>query len=403
MIQRSQDPSLSSPPKGTVRVLHLFSNYKWTGPADPAVSLAAALQEDGVEIVFRASGYIRTAPENYLEIKARAKGLEVLTDLQLSKHISWFRNRGDVKRLSNILQTEPFSLVHSHQKNDFRIARRAVARASQKPGGVGLVRTIYDTEPEQVTPALGEDLRQSADAVIVFSRAMENRLQELGYPEDRLHRIEPSIDLERFSPQREVGNLREELGLSSDDFVAGVVARVQPQRRFDLLLDMAEAVSQRHPNFKLVVIGRGSNLEWVGREPARERGLLDRVVFFPGFFEGDRYVQMLRSLDVKLFMVPGTDGTARAVREALALGLPVVCTKRGMLPELVLHQQTGWVCDETPESFSAAMVRFVEDPNLVARLGQQAHKDANERFCEKEQVARVRAIYDQVLARSQSS
>ena len=130
------------------------------------------------------------------------------------------------------------------------------------------------------------------------------------------------------------------------------MARVQPQRRFDLLLDAAERAARDCPRFRLVVIGRGSKLEATAREPARKRGLLDRVVFFPGYFEGADYVDVLRSLDVKLFLVPGTDGTARAVREALACGLPVLTTRRGMLPELVRDGVSGRVLDETPEAFA---------------------------------------------------
>lgn len=375
-----------------MRVLHLFSNYKWTGPSDPAVSLAAGLLASGVDIVFRSSGYQRNAPFNYLGAKAEAKGLQVVTDLQLPKHHHILRNPADVRRLSRILREDSFDLIHCHLKNDFRIARRALRRipASQR---VPIVRTIYDTDPDSITPKDMVGLSDAA-AIMVFSKRVEARILELGYPAKPLHRIEPSIDLDRFSSERELPDLRTELGFSPEDYLVGIVARVQPQRNFDLLLDMAEQVSAKCPGFRLIVIGRGSKLEWVAREPARKRGLLDRVVFFPGFFDADRYVGMLKMLDVKLFLVPGTDGTARAVREALAMARPVICTPRGMLPELVHHGETGFVCEEQPEPFASAVLELATDESRRRAMGEAARADAESRFSEPEQIRRVTEIYE---------
>jgi glycosyltransferase involved in cell wall biosynthesis len=173
---------------------------------------------------------------------------------------------------------------------------------------------------------------------------------------------------------------------------------VQPQRRFDLLLDAAALVARECPTFRLVVIGRGSKLEATAREPARQRGLLDRVVFFPGYFEGADYVEVLRALDVKLFLVPGTDGTARAVREALACGLPVVTTRRGVLPELVRDGVSGRVLDENPAAFAEALLALAREPEARRRLGEAARKDAEARFSLADQVAAVAASYRDLLA-----
>lgn len=373
-----------------MRVLHLLSNYKWTGPSDPAVSLVAGLLGQGLDVTLRSGGFRRKAPFNYLAAKARELGVEAITDLHLAKHRSWFRNPADVRRLTHILESEPFEVVHCHLDNDFRIACRALRRLRRQPPR--LVRTAYETDPARVDAAWIAPLA-AADAVIVFSRRVRDRMLELGYPAERLRHLEPAIDIARFSPDRALPDLRSELGFEADDFIAGIVARVQPQRRFDLLLDLADEVSRHCPRFKLVILGRGSQLEVVAREPARERRLLDRVVYFPGFFEGDRYVAALQMLDVKLFLVPGTDGTARAVREALAMALPVVCTPRGMLTELVRNEETGVICEEDPHAFAAAIRSLESDPEKRARLGAAARADAEARFSPATQAHEVAELY----------
>jgi glycosyltransferase involved in cell wall biosynthesis len=236
----------------------------------------------------------------------------------------------------------------------------------------------------------------------VFARGVESALRAAGVAPGRIVHLEAAVDLERFRPEAGAAGggsaRRRALGFGPEDFVAGIVARVQPQRRFDLLLDAAERAARACPRFRLVVIGRGSKLEATAREPARARGLLDRVVFFPGYFEGADYVDVLRALDVKLFLVPGTDGTARAVREALACGLPVVCTRRGILPELVRDGVTGRVLDETPEAFAEALVALADEPAARRRMGEAARKDAEARFSLARQVETVAASYRALLA-----
>ncbi|MEM7165048.1 MAG: glycosyltransferase family 4 protein [Planctomycetota bacterium] len=385
-----------------MRILHLFSNYKWTGPADPAVTLAAAQQDAGHDVTFRSSGYLKGG-ENYLQQRARRLGIEVVIDLELRKHRTLMQNMGDVRKLTKLLAAEQPDIVHCHQANDYRITRRALARLARSGTPTPpLIRTVYDTDPDQVTGAMAAELRESSAALLVFSQRVIARLIELGVPAQQIQHLNTSVDLERFDPTREMKDLRGDFDFDQDDFLVGIVARVQPQRRFDLLLDTAELLRERCPRFRLIVIGRGSKLEWVARQPARERGLLDQNVFFPGYFYDDEYPLMLRMLDAKLFMVPGTDGTARAVREALATGLPVVCTRRGMLPELVQDGETGYVIDETPEDLAAAIQRLHDDPALRQRLGAAARQYAQENFRIDQQRDTSIDVYEQCLARAQS-
>jgi glycosyltransferase involved in cell wall biosynthesis len=374
-----------------LRVLHLFSNYTWTGPAEPAHALARGLRDQGVGVVFRSSGYTKGNARNHVAEHAEARGLAALTDLALAKHRNPWRDWRDARRLRTKLAEERFDLVHCHLANDTRIGRAAL-HGSALP----LVRSVYDTEPERIR---GDDLTTLVQLrrVFVFSRGVAQALAERGLPAARIVPLEATVDLERFRPGDGAAR-RRALGFAPGDFVAGIVARVQPQRRFDLLLDAAEEAVRACPQLRLVVIGRGSKLESVAREPARRRGLLDRVVFFPGYFEGADYVDVLRALDVKLFLVPGTDGTARAVREALACGLPVLTTRRGALPELVRDGVTGRVLDETPAAFAGALVALAREPEARRRMGEAARKDAESRFSLARQVATVAAAYRAVLA-----
>jgi glycosyltransferase involved in cell wall biosynthesis len=344
-----------------------------------------------VDVVFRSSGYTKGHATNHVLERGTERGLRPVTDLALSKHRAFWRDAPDAWRLRGIVAREGFDLVHCHLPNDTRIAARAL-----RGGTVPFVRTLYETEPEKLSSAeLG--LLARARAVFVFSRSVQRALHERGLAESRAVHLEAAVDVERFRAGEGLPDKRRELGFSSEDFVAGIVARVQPQRRFDLLLDAAEEVARACPRFRLLVIGRGSKLERTAREPARRRGLLDRTVFFPGYFEGDDFPAVLRALDLKLFLVPGTDGTARAVREALACGVPVVTTRRGILPELVRDGETGRVVDESGPALAKAVLELWRDGAERRRMGDAARRDALERFDPRRQVAAVRDAYRAAL------
>jgi glycosyltransferase involved in cell wall biosynthesis len=344
-----------------------------------------------VDVVFRSSGYTKGHRTNHVLERGIERGLRPVTDLSLSKHRAFWRDVPDVARLCRIVAREGFDLVHCHLPNDTRIAAHAL-----RGGSVPFVRTLYDTELHR-TPRADLKLLREARSVFVFSRRMQRDLQELGLREDRVVHVESAVDLERFRPDAGCSDRRAELGLAPEDFVAGIVARVQPQRRFDLLLDAAEEVARACPRFRLLIIGRGSKLERTAREPARRRGLLDRIVFFPGYFVGEEFPAVLRALDVKIFLVPGTDGSARAVREALACGLPVVASRRGILPELVRDRVTGRTVDESVAALSGALLELWRDETGRREMGKAARRDACDRFDLRRQVDAVRETYRAVL------
>ena len=84
-------------------------------------------------------------------------------------------------------------------------------------------------------------------------------------------------------------------------------------------------------------------------------------------------------------------------REAMAMGKPVIAARRGMLPELVAHEHTGLVIDDTPEQLAEAMVRLANDANLRKRLGEGARQYALDHFRLKDQSKAVIAMYEQLM------
>ena len=378
-----------------MKLLHLFSNHKPTGPAEPAVRLAAALRDRGHEVLFAHAAPPRPNA-GYMDSRAAEYDLEATSQFALNKHFKTLSVWRDARRIARFIDARGFDIVHCHLLNDHLTAALAARKCAARPA---IVRTNHDAVP--MRPHLRNRFLfpKRTDALIELSQAaLEQDVRTFRFPREHTAVIDTSVDLARFDPEHHLPDMRPRFGVNQDAFVVGIAARIQGRRRFDVLLDAAAIARTHVPGLRLVIIGRGTHKETVAVRPAAERGLAKTVVF-PGYLRGEDYVAGLLSLDAKIFLVPGTDGSCRAAREAMALGKPVIAARRGMLPELVADGETGLVVDDTPENLAEAIIRLARDRGLCRNMGVAARRTALDRFDPARQAERVELVYRKLLGR----
>jgi glycosyltransferase involved in cell wall biosynthesis len=373
-----------------MRILHLFSNYKWTGPAEPALNLCVSLRALGVDITFacaRDSG----KSEHKVARVAAERGLPPLLDFHLDKHRHPWRNLQDRRALAALLRRERYDAIHCHLDNDHQIAL-GPARAA----GLPLLRTSYEGLGLKRGRRHEKLLRDTAWLFEPSERAADHDAKHFPFPRGRMTVVPGAVDTERFKPGLGLPSLRADWSVPADAYVVGIVARMQPHRRYEDLFEAFRRVADAHPTARLVVIGRGTRQEQVGFSPVRELGLEDQVVF-TGYLDGDDYRAALASLDVGVYLVPGSDGTCRAARELLAMGKPVLAADRGMLAEIVTDGVSGAVCDGSAEGLAEVMLRWAASREEVERLARGARDDAERRFSLRGQAESVLRVYERVL------
>jgi glycosyltransferase involved in cell wall biosynthesis len=326
------------------RVLHLFANYKWTGPADPAIRSAARLRGLGVDVVFAQAGFVHEGGEHRMSEELWRWRMPVVTGLQLRKHFHLPSLMRDVHELRGLIERDRYDLLHCHL-------------------------------PEAPKAGLRERFAfsRSAGVIAPTAAAREGVTDRLGVPAARVLLQEPATE-----PRRVDGpDLRKQWGAGPEELLVGITARIQDHRRFDLLWDVAAHVCDQLPQVRFVLLGRGNEVDTrnLVQNPIRELGLEGRVLL-PGYLKEPDYSAALRSLDLFLFLVPGSDGTCRAVREAMAFGLPVVATDRGILPELLAPrrdgEQGGRACEESIMALAEALLELLRDPEERERQSQAA-------------------------------
>lgn len=382
---------------GVLDALHLFANHKVTGPAELALETARALARTGeVRTKFLSSTVSKTRyRDRWLQLMARERGVAEpaeLDGLRLAKHLS-FSALADVRRLAHYLDEHPHDLVHCHLPNDHLLAAWAVGRTARRDP---IVRTLYDGEAPPPSWRTRRTLARAAAVICLSREAARGLVEQHGMPAERVRSLDAPIDTTRFDPLRGVKAKRAALGVPEDAFCVGIVARMQTHRRFEVLL---EAVKRANvPSLKLLIVGRGTNQETVAKGPVRELGLEDKVVF-SGYQAGEDYVATLACMDAKIFLVPGSDGSCRAVREALSMGVPVIAARRGILPELVKDGETGRIVEDEPEPLARAIEEMANDRVRLRGLAEAARKDAVLRFSLETYARTLVAIYEEVADR----
>jgi glycosyltransferase involved in cell wall biosynthesis len=203
------------------------------------------------------------------------------------------------------------------------------------------------------------------------------------------------LDLDRYDPHREFKEMRSGFGIGPQEIVIGMIARFQRYRRTAVFLEAVNRIAKEFPNFKVLLVGRSSQMEQSVVQPMKQLGVEKWVVL--GGYRTNDYLDTLASMDIFVFLMAGSDGTARALREAMAMGKPVIVANRGMLPELVEDGISGLVVNDTPEGLANAVLRLLHHPEMRETLGKGAYQKAHHDFQLDRQVEAVEKFYQEML------
>jgi glycosyltransferase involved in cell wall biosynthesis len=374
-----------------MRILQLTSDWKWTGPAEPMLRLAEAQRARGNTVAMAFPG-APAAANRSLASEAEAAGFASVLPLDRRRGVHPLGDRKDAAQLREWLRVHAIDVVHCWHTRDHVLAWRAVRG---RRAATAIVRSYRIAERIARTPWNRWLFGPATDALLCASPATARRNASLRGARPIAGAF-GAVDLARYRPQQADVGVRASLGFAPEHEVIGIVARMQPHRRFDLLLAAAQQLFARRRNARLLIVGRGTRRAQVAERPAAELGIADRVVF-AGYRAGD-YADVLRSIDVFTFLVPGSDGSCRALLEAAACGIPAVTTRRGALAEIVVDGETGLLVEETPAALAAAWQALLDDPSRRAAVGAAAGKRAEQCFAPERFAEIALRLYDEALS-----
>jgi glycosyltransferase involved in cell wall biosynthesis len=381
-----------------MKILHLFSNWKWTGPADPTLNLCKGLEKRGHDVTFA----YRKPPvpvKDSIEKRVLQSGVKATDRFQLDHSVKFYHpsflptHLRDILDLTHYLREGKFDILNVHHTHGHLLGGIA-ARRSGYP--VIVIRSDHKRDP--LKPSLGNRLliSQFTDGMITFSdRAKREDSEHFGLPLERVKKISPALDLNRYDPQGKFKDMRTVFGIEPKEIVIGMIARFQKYRRTAVFLESVKAIVKEFPNVKILLVGRSSQIEQSVIQPMKQLGVEKWIVL--GGYQTEDYLDSLACMDIFVFLMAGSDGTARALREAMAMGKPVIVANRGILPELVEDGISGLVVNDTADELARAAVRLLRHPGLREALGKAAYQKAHQNFQLDRQVEAVESFYQEMM------
>jgi len=357
-------------------VLQVASAFPgWGGAELHILNLSEQLQRRGYDVT------VACRPGRWVEERAQQMGLQTIPIT-----VTWQGDWQDFSALRRFIRERKTDVVHVHWSRDMMVSGFA-GTIEHVP-----VRVLSRHMPYPFKSRLGTLLysRLLFTRMVTVSNSVRETLLRCGVPDAKIEVIHHGTDVEAFAKTTEDRKaVREELGIPEDCVAIGIVGRIAPEKGHHVLLDALKKIDGLYP-LRLVVVGNGSDEPGV-REQVQALGLSDKVVF-TGF--RDDVNNVINALDV--VTVPSTweEPCSAVVQQAMALSKPVVGTRAGGTPEMVLEGETGLLVPPlNADALAGAIARLSGDAFLRKRLGAAGRDRAEAHFSLRVMTDKIEALY----------
>jgi glycosyltransferase involved in cell wall biosynthesis len=221
-------------------------------------------------------------------------------------------------------------------------------------------------------------------------------VNDLGIAGHKIRIIRNGADPDAFVPR--AGGPRDaalaaSFGIAPDQRVVGILAVLRPEKDHATFLRAARLVSERLPDARFLIVGDGpcrAELEQL----SIELGLGDRAIF--AGMRSD-IPEMLSLCDVTVLSSYTVECCPNALLEAMAAGVPSVCTAIGGVPEMIEEGLTGHLVPPfDPHGLAEAVIRVIDPVDRAREMGRAARERLEDHFTLEKSVREAEWVLEHV-------
>jgi glycosyltransferase involved in cell wall biosynthesis len=297
-------------------------------------------------------------------------------------------------QLRRLVRDRGIDLVHAH---DYKTDVLALLLA--KSCGIAALSTVHGWTGHSARERLcyypaDKKVLSRFSRLIAVSSEIGRELTRYGADPARITTVLNGIDPRQFRrDESQVQTARAALGLHADEVAIGAVGRLEPQKRFDLLLEAFAVVHARRPNTRLFIVGDGSQRDPLDAQ-IRALGLTESCTLVghtndvrPSYHAFDLFVQ-----------ASDYEGTPNAVLEAMALETPIVATDAGGTAELLHDGVHGRIVPTgRVDRLIHGMEEALADRGGARKMADRARLRVEGELSFEARVRRVEGIYAEMM------
>ncbi len=324
--------------------------------------------------------YVELACREHSRIKIEAERLGIRV------HILPFRRLYDVASmisLYRIIKRGRFDVVNTHSGVDSWIGGIAAKLA----GVPLLVRTRHLNIP--LKRSILNFVHYLPDFYITCGENMrDNLIYNCGFPSEKVVSIPTGVGQRFFDVSRDKDNAAKH-GLSSCCPIITNVGILRSVKGHEITFQSVKSVINTFPDAKFLIVGDG---------PARARleDLVDSLgirksVVFAGFLND---IHEIYSFSDVVVLSSWSEGLPQSLLQAMAAGVPVVATRVGGVPEVIIPEKTGLLVEPGDhEGLAGSIIRILQDSDLKERMVNEAKELVQSGYTESIMLDKIESLY----------
>jgi glycosyltransferase involved in cell wall biosynthesis len=362
-----------------IRVLHMSSEKAWRGGEQQIAYLIEELAGTEVENLVAVRQY------SEFEKYASRKGLRFFS--------LPFANSFDLKTalaLKRICHENEIALVHMHSSKSHGIG--VIASVLGIPSTLLLSRRV-DFRPKQNFLTKWKYNHPSIKRIVCVSDKINQTMRAFVKKPDRCVTIHSGVDLQKFSTGMLTTRLQQEYDLPPGTILIGNTSALDVHKDYFTFIDTVAILKEKRFPVKGIIIGTGP-LEDELKKYVALKNLVQEIIF-TGFRTDIR--DILPSLSIFL-MTTRMEGLGTSILDAFLAAVPVVATRVGGIPEMVIHQKTGMLAPAgDAHALALHCEKIISDESFRLNLISGARQKILE-FSKEQTAQKTLALYREVLS-----
>jgi glycosyltransferase involved in cell wall biosynthesis len=236
----------------------------------------------------------------------------------------------------------------------------------------------------------------ASKAVVVADYLKSDFINKAKFPIQKLITVYNGIEVAPYRLNFDISAKKRELGIEEDELIVGNVANLRPPKGHQYFIKAAEQICNNRNRVKFLIVGEGKGkLKAEIEEQIKKSNLKDKVILM-GFREDVK--ELLHVMDV--FVLSSiSEGLPMAIVEAMAASKPVVATKVGGLPELIVPDFNGFlVSPGDPSALANKIMVLLNDKKLREQFGARSKEIVENKFSLEKMIGKYQNLYKELLS-----
>ncbi len=295
--------------------------------------------------------------------------------------------------MRKIISEKKIDIVNPHRPEDhfwWALALRGT--------DVPLIRTLSDQRTPKNHFFARYLNRRLTDGFIATASTLKQRtLEAFKNRVPPIYVVHGGIKIPAFADKKISNGIRETLGLNPSSFIAAIVGRLSPEKGHDIFLRAAVKVAEKCDNAYFLVVGADSQIKADDlKNICGELGIRERV-FFMGYCEDLN--RILVDIDVGVISSLFSEVIARSCWEYMSAGKAVVATDVNVLPEIIIHGETGFIVPPGDMYRMAdALITLANDPVKTREMGIAGYQRMSEHFTLEKMGYQTETVFRRIIS-----